>query len=318
MRRNPSTDNHQPGTATAQHVSSDEHPTTETISDALRRGKRRLASAGSATPGLDAEVLLRHVLGIDRTTLFVRLPERIAPEALAAYDDLLAERARDIPVAYLTGKREFMGLSFEVGPGVLVPRPETELLVEWAISWLGQRKREREREDVTVVDIGTGSGAIAIAVAAMMGPDWQGRILASDISPDALSVAARNRARLDPHHRVTIVQGSLASWLQGPVHLILANLPYLRPEQLAENPSLAAEPRLALDGGVDGLALIRQLLADAPRVLAPGGAIGLEIDPSQRHDVVNLARRAFPASDVDVLPDLAGLDRHVTIQTKPD
>src|SRR5688500_10761644 len=164
-------------------MNSDEHPMPETISDALRRGKTRLTSAGSATPGLDAEVLLRHVLGIDRTTLFVRLPEPIAPEALAAYDELLAERARDIPVAYLTGKREFMGLSFEGGPGVLVPRPETELLVEWAISWLGQR----EREEVTVVDIGTGSGAIAIAVAAKMGPDWQGRILASDISPDALS-----------------------------------------------------------------------------------------------------------------------------------
>jgi release factor glutamine methyltransferase len=301
-----------------QHVSSDEHPTTETIADALRRGKRRLSSAGSATPGLDAEVLLRHVLGIDRTTLFVRLPERIAPEALSTYDDLLAQRARDIPVAYLTGQREFMGLSFEVGPDVLVPRPETELLVEWAISWLGQRKREREQEDVTVVDIGTGSGAIAIAVAAMMGLDWQGRILASDISPDALLVAARNRARLDPYHRVTIVQGSLTAWLQGPVHLILANLPYLRPEQLAENPLLAAEPRLALDGGIDGLDLIRQLLADAPRVLDPGGAISLEIDASQRHDVVDLAQRAFPTSTVEVLHDLAGLDRHITIQTEPD
>jgi release factor glutamine methyltransferase len=300
-----------------QHVSSDEHPGAETIADALRRGKRRLSSAGSATPGLDAEVLLRHVLGIDRTTLFVRLPERIAPEALSTYDDLLAQRARDIPVAYLTGQREFMGLSFEVGPDVLVPRPETELLVEWAISWLGQRRREREREDVTVIDIGTGSGAIAIAVAAMMEPDWQGRILASDISPEALSVAARNRARLDPYHRVTFVQGSLSSWLQGPVQLILANLPYLRPEQLSENPSLAAEPRSALDGGVGGLGLIRQFLADAPRVLAPGGAIGLEIDPSHHHVVLDLARRTFPESDVDVLPDLAGLDRHVTIQTKP-
>jgi release factor glutamine methyltransferase len=98
---------------------------------------------------------------------------------------------------------------------------------------------------------------------------------------------------------------------------MLANLPYLRPEQLAENPPLAAEPRLALDGGPDGLDLIRQLLADAPRVLAPGGAIGLEIDPSQRDDVINLARQAFPASDVNVLRDLAGFDRHITVQTKP-
>jgi release factor glutamine methyltransferase len=294
-------------------VTDEEHPAAETISDALRRGRKRLASKGSPTPGLDAEVLLRHVLGIDRTALFVRLPGPIAADALATYDALIEERTRDTPVAYLTGEREFMGLTFEVIPGVLVPRPETELLVSWAVSWL----REREREPVTVVDAGTGSGAIAISVAVAMGPDWQGRVIASDISLDALSVATRNRARLDLHQHVAIIHGSLLSWVRGPVDLILANLPYLRPEQIAENPSLAAEPRLALDGGPDGLDLIGQILADAPRVLAAGGAIGLEIDPSQRDHVVNLARKLFQAADVQVLRDLAGLDRHVTIQTKP-
>jgi release factor glutamine methyltransferase len=294
-------------------VTDEEHPAAETISDALRRGKKRLSSAGSPTPGLDAEVLLRHVLGIDRTALFVRLPGPIAADALATYDALIEERTRDTPVAYLTGEREFMGLTFEVIPGVLVPRPETELLVSWAVSWLC----EREREPVTVVDVGTGSGAIAISVAVAMGPDWQGRVIASDISLDALSVATRNRARLDLHQHVAIIHGSLLSWVRGPVDLILANLPYLRPEQIAENPSLAAEPRLALDGGPDGLDLIGQILAGAPRVLAAGGAIGLEIDPSQRDHVVNLARKLFQAADVQVLRDLAGLDRHVTIQTKP-
>jgi release factor glutamine methyltransferase len=295
-------------------MSDEEHRAAKTLSDALRRGKRRLATTRTTTPGLDAEVLLRHALGVDRTELFVRLLEPISAEALAAYDQLLEERAHDIPVAYLTGEREFMGLPFEVGPGVLVPRPETELLVAWAISWL----REREREPVTVVDVGTGSGAIAIGIATAMEPAWQGRIIAADVSAAALSVAARNRARLDSHQRISFIQGSLLSWLRSPVELILANLPYLRPEQLAENPSLDAEPRLALDGGPDGLDLIRQLLADAPRVLAPGGAIGLEIDPSQRDEVVNLARRTFPGSDIEELHDLAGLDRHITIQTRPD
>ncbi|HEX5992680.1 MAG TPA: peptide chain release factor N(5)-glutamine methyltransferase [Thermomicrobiales bacterium] len=292
---------------------SDEENRPATLSEALRRGRKRLALAGSTTPGLDAEVLLRHVLAIDRTELFVRLPEPIDAGVLATYDRLLDQRAGNAPVAYLTGEREFMGLAFEVDPGVLVPRPETELLVAWAVSWLGGRGHDR----VTVADVGTGSGAIALSIAAAMEPDWPGRIIAADISPAALAVAARNRLRLDLHQRVALVEGSLTSWLGGPVDLMLANLPYLRPAQIAGNPSLAAEPRLALDGGPEGVDLIRRLFEDAPRVLAPGGAIGLEIDPSQRGDVVGMARREFPGSEIQVLRDLAGFDRHVVIQTKP-
>jgi release factor glutamine methyltransferase len=283
-------------------------PHGKTIASVLRAGRARLARS-SETPALDADVLLRHALGIDRATLFARLGEPIAPAALAAYDRLLDERAGGVPVAYLTGRKEFMGYVFAVAPGVLIPRPETEFLVEWAIAWL------RRRGAATVVDVGTGSGAIALSVAAGAGPGWRGRVLAADVSPVALAVASRNRARLGLSGRVELVQGSLLSWLRRPVDLVLANLPYLRPDQIAANPQLAAEPAIALDGGRDGLDVIRALLADAPRVLAAGGALGLEIDPSQRETVIRLVTAAFPGAQIDVLRDLAGRDRHVTIQT---
>lgn len=278
-----------------------------TVAEALRHGQRLLEASDSETPRLDAEVLLRHLLGIDRTALLARLTESVAHEQLAAFEALLAKRSLGIPVAYLTGLREFMGLPFFVGPAVLVPRPETEILVEWALQWLGHRC------DASVVDVGAGSGAIALSLAALLGPDWRGDITASDLSPDALAIAARNRQRLDQSNRVELVEGSLLAWRHDPVDLLLANLPYLRPEQIAGNRQLAAEPSLALDGGRDGLDLIRALLEDAPRVLKPGAAVGLEIDPSQAQAAVELADRAFPGADIVVLRDLAGFERHVTI-----
>jgi release factor glutamine methyltransferase len=280
-----------------------------TIATALREGRMKLANTGTDTPSLDAEVLLRHVLGIDRTKLFSMLQESVTPQALASFRRLVAARAAGTPVAYLTEQREFMGHSFIVSPWVLVPRPETEILVEWAIQWL------RERERATVVDVGTGSGAIALSLALAMGSDWPGAIIASDVSPEAIHIAGQNRDRFGLKSQVRLRRASLLDRVDEPVDLLLANLPYLRPEQINSNPELAAEPRLALDGGNDGLDLIRALLDDAPRVVAPGGAVGLEIDPDQSVAVAALARRAFPESEIEVLNDLAGFDRHVTIQT---
>ncbi len=281
-----------------------------TVARALRTARARLAAAGLETPGLDAEVLLRHVLGWDRTQILTRPETELLADDAARYEALLTERERGQPVAYLTGEREFMGLSFAVGPGVLVPRPETEILVEWAADWLRPGGRDR------VVDVGTGSGAIALSLAHLLGAAWGGRITGIDISPEALWVAARNRASLGLDDRVTLRRGNLLRDEATHVDLILANLPYLRPEQVDGNPDLTAEPRLALDGGADGLDLVRDLLADAPRVLAPGGAIGLEIDPSQAQAVQALARATFPEAAVTVLHDLAGHARHVIIETE--
>ncbi|MGH2531061.1 MAG: peptide chain release factor N(5)-glutamine methyltransferase [Thermomicrobiales bacterium] len=281
------------------------------VAEALAEAAGRLSGAGIETARLDAEVLLRHVLGIDRTGLFLRMREPLGEAALAAFDALIERRLTRMPVAYLTGTREFMGLSFAVGPGVLVPRLETESLVEWAARWL------TERPEATVVDVGTGSGAIAVSLAATLATVRQGRVVAVDISPVALTYAARNRSAHLPSGRLHLVRGSLLSWCRGPVDLVLANLPYLRPDQIEANPDLRAEPALALAGGPDGLDLIAGLLSDAPRVLASKGALGLEVDPAHAARVADLARAAFPAASISVASDWAGLERFVLVETAP-
>ncbi|MDP9471870.1 MAG: peptide chain release factor N(5)-glutamine methyltransferase [Chloroflexota bacterium] len=280
------------------------------IAEALGAASARLAAAGRETPRLDAEVLLRHVLGLDRAGLFVRLREPLPVMAWATYEDLVTRRLAGEPVAYLTGVREFMGLDFAVRPGVLVPRPETELLVEWALGWLGQRPAG------TVLDIGTGSGAIAVGVATHLPPSWDGRIIAADVSAAALMVAEANGVRHSVRNQVCFVLGDLATWCGGPVDLLLANLPYLRPDQVAGNLDLRPEPVLALVGGEDGLDLIRRLIDDAPRFLAPDGALGLEIDPSQADVVAGLVATTLPDAAVEILPDLAGLARHVVARRR--
>jgi release factor glutamine methyltransferase len=281
---------------------------TPTIAAALAAATAELTAAGSETARLDAEVLLRHLLGIDRTALFVRLREPLPADVAWRFQRLVARRAAGAPVAYLTGEREFMGMPFRVAPGVLIPRPETEILVEWALAWL------RTRPAAQVLDIGTGSGAIALALARLLSPDWSGAIVAVDVSSEALRIAAENRAALGVTDRVQLVRGDLTTWLAEPVDLVLANLPYLRPEQIAGNRWLAAESALALAGGPDGLDLIRRLVADLPRVLAPDGAAGFEIDPDQADVVAALLAAALPDDAISVLPDLAGLPRHVVVE----
>ena len=279
-----------------------------TIQQALRVAASRLAMAGIETARLDAEVLLRHVLGLDRTQLFLRYPEPMPAEAMPEYAALVDRRLGGEPVAYLTGTREFMGLPFRVAPGVLIPRSDTEPLVEWALTWLA------DHPSATVADIGTGSGAIAVAIAAHAAPAFAGHVVATDVSPDALAIARANADALLPPDRrawLTFRLGWLTEPLTTPVDLLLANLPYLTPGQITENPALDAEPRLALDGGADGLDLVRAVIADLPRLLAPGGAAGFEIDPSQAETVAHLLGQMDADGRTAIVPDLAQDSRHV-------
>jgi len=278
-----------------------------TYQDLLRAGTLRLRDAGIETARLDAEVLLRHVTELDRAGLFLRLPEPVPGGLESRFNALTARRLHGEPVAYIVGRREFMGLPIRVAPGVLIPRPETELLVEWSIGFL---KAKSEGQRRLVVDVGAGAGGIALSIADAF-RESQVHVVGCDISRPAVQWAERNRQQLGLAHRVDLVLGDLVCWLGSPATLILANLPYLRADQLRGNWELSMEPEIALVSGDDGLDAIRRLLADCSRVLAADGAVAIEIDPSQSAAVSYLMKQALPQLTIHVLHDLAGHERFV-------
>jgi release factor glutamine methyltransferase len=273
-----------------------------------------LRSAGQALSAIEfgrltAEALVAHVLGLSRAQLLSRL-EQPFPHHLKTYLDRLIERAADgEPLAYLTGQREFSGLDFRVDARVLVPRPETEQLVELAVKHVaGPPPAAGWR----IWDVGTGSGILAITLA-LKCPAAQ--VVASDLSADALAVAQANARQHGVAGRVHFVHGDLLSaCARGWVDLLLANLPYIPSAALRDLPVFRHEPRLALDGGGDGLELYRRLLTQAPHALAPGGRMLLEIEDTCGQAAVALAQSAFPAASVSLHPDLAGLDRVVEVR----
>ncbi len=269
-------------------------------------------SASSETPRLDAELLLAHALGWGRARLIAEGRQPLAPEQLGAYRQLVARRAALEPVAYIVGHREFYGLDFAVDRRVLVPRPETELLVELALAFARQtfeRSNVQTFERFRIVDVGTGSGCIAIALAVHL-PEAQ--VVAVDIPPAALQVARRNVERHGVADRVRLAEGDLLAPLGEPVDLLVSNPPYTIVSEIDEGVR-RHEPGGALDGGPDGLAVYRRLLAQAPAKLRPGGALLLEIGATQGAAVADLARRSFPKARIGVHQDLAGLDRVVTV-----
>jgi release factor glutamine methyltransferase len=276
-------------------------PAARSIGQALARAVRRLRAAGVPEPDADAQVLLAHVLGTSRTGLIAAARDPLPAEAARRVEEVLRRRERREPVAYIVGEREFWSLPIAVDRRVLVPRPETELLVEVA--------RRLAPDARCVLDCGTGSGAIAAALATELGG---ARVCASDRSLHGLAVAAVNTARHAPH--VRLVGGDLlAPFRDAAFDLVVSNPPYCTDDELATlEPEIRDfEPRVALAAGTAGLDVLHALIADGARVLVPGGWMLLEVGAGQADRVRGVFERDLRYTSVVVEHDHAGIARVV-------
>lgn len=281
-----------------------------TIKDVLIQGTQRLTTVtDQQSARLDAQVLLAHVLGVERST-FYAYPEREVPdEQVTQFLQLIERRREGEPVAYLVGHKEFYGLDFVVDPRVLIPRPETELLVEAALAQI--RRRMTASSFPIVADIGTGSGAIPVTLAVEV-PELP-YLYASDISPEALAVARLNCQRHHVEKRVRLLQGDLLAPLPEPVDILTANLPYVGTDemQILAPDVRAYEPHLALFSGPQGLMLLERFCREAKRsgLLKPGSVMLLEIGYQQREPLTHLLLELWPQATVTCRQDYAGWDR---------
>lgn len=269
----------------------------------------KMASQGLGqveNPQLEAQLILGKVLALSRSRILAHPEILLDPSQIAELAILMERRTSGEPLPYILGTWEFFNLTFMVSPAVLIPRPETELLVEKAIDWLLSNPDRRR-----AADVGIGSGAVATALLVnVLGL----QMAASDISRKALQIARQN---LTAHHvfeAASLVQCDLLSAMSGPFDLVCANLPYIPSSKLAGLDVAQNEPWTALDGGPDGLLYIEQLTADANRWLAPGGMLMLEIEADQGESAPAMMRRYFPTSRIELFTDLAGLPRVVTLQ----
>ena len=294
-----------------------------TVEELLDDIRRRL-SPFSETPGLDARVLVAHILKRTRTWVLAHPQASLKAGQANQLETALRRLETGEPLPYVLGHWEFYGLDFQITPDVLIPRPETELLVEQVILWLMTHSGITLHQPLWAADIGTGSGCIAIALAKNI-PNL--RVIATDISLPALRVAQTNARNLGVDDCVSFVQADLLSPFARIVSkidskisevpafdLVCANLPYIPGETLETLRVSHSEPRLALSGGEDGLQLIRRLLESLSAFLMPSGAALLEIEATQGPAVRSLAQKAFPNAKVEIIKDLAGLDRAVYVQ----
>ena len=275
-----------------------------TVREALRRGAERLAAAGVEGTRLEARLLLAHAAGLSQAAL-LRDPAREV--SAPAYDALLARRAAREPLAYILRHQEFWSLPFEVSPATLIPRPDSETLIEAALAHFPDRAGVRR-----VLDLGTGTGCLLLAALHEFPGAWG---LGVDLSPEAAALAARNAASLGLAGRASMLCADWDTALRGRFGLVLCNPPYIRGTEVAGlMPEVARfEPRRALDGGADGLDQYRRVLAALPALLEPGGAGVVELGAGQAEAVTALARAAGFAR-VGVRPDLAGVARALVVR----
>jgi len=277
----------------------------------LRAAEREIALVAREEAHLEAEVLLMHVLQTDRVGLYTQLEKEISAIQAEKYHQLVQRRLLHEPLSYIIGHREFFDFDFYVDNRVLIPRPETELVVQTCLDYLKEPFIDCG-ETCYIADIGTGSGAIAISLALSY---HRAVVYASDISIDALEVAIKNCHRHGVRSRVYCSPGDMLEPLTQPVNLIVANLPYISDADFAElSPEINVyEPAVALAGGVDGLDCMRRLLLQIRGKLRAGGAVVLEVGEGQAHSVVALAREQFSHARIDIINDYAAIERVVKI-----
>ena len=279
-----------------------------TRGEALKRARESLARHRVEDAALEAEVLLRHTLRIDRAQLYTEPDCELKQRQADTYRTFIKRRIKGEPSAYITGHREFFCLDFYVDKHVLIPRPETELLVEQTIL------RTKQYKNPVIIDVGTGCGAIAVSLAKNL-PDRV--IYAVDISKAALKVAARNCLAHGVEDRVKLLHGDLLESLPTQVDIIVANLPYVLTSDVPRVNTFGFEPSLALDGGADGMDVVKRLCLQAKDRLRLAGCLLLEIGMGQSKITSNILRELYPAANIDIMSDLSGIARVVCLALPP-
>lgn len=280
------------------------------LKEALDVASEELMKTGSLDAKLEAEVLLRHVLKIDRAAMFRDLDEDISMEDSSNIASLVKRRIKREPLAYITGVKEFYGLPFVVSEDVLIPRQETELLVDAAIV----QAKSLGKNQISIVDVGTGSGAIAVSLALNIPTS---SIIAVDISEAALAIADDNRRTHGLYSRIKLRRGNLLEPIIDKIDILVSNPPYIRSDKLTSlQEEVLREPVVALDGGYDGLELIKRLLFQAVDKMSNPGVILFEIDPDQASEAVKLCQQFFPSAITTVLKDLSNNERAVLLEIR--